>query len=163
MRLRDNAVAALLESLMHYTHESGVTKSRSGRTIATGPRDPALRDARVCYDHLAGERGVRLYESLHHKNYLIEKDGAVFLSRSGEKFITDFGIDLDALRQKRRPMCRACLDWSVRRSHLGGALGAALLASMENQHWLRRARESRIVTFSPLGVRKFDSYFRHDS
>ncbi|MGL4811544.1 MAG: ArsR/SmtB family transcription factor [Beijerinckiaceae bacterium] len=153
--LQDAQVAALLESMMRFS------ATRSADARRTGPRDPAMQAARVCYDHLAGERGVALYDGLLRTQCLHERDGAVALTPTGEQFIGDFGIDLRALRAKKRPLCRACLDWSARRSHLGGALGAAILARMESLHWLRRARDSRIVTFSPLGERKFRAVFEN--
>lgn len=153
--LRDASVAALLENLMNFQHQTPPPR--------TGPRDAALREARICYDHLAGERGVMLHDALRQKKYLLEKDHVLFLSRPGEIFTAEFGIDLEQLRAGRRPLCRACLDWSARRSHLGGALGAAIFARMEALRWFSRNPQGRAVTFSPLGARKFLDLFGPDS
>lgn len=152
--LRDGRVASLLENLLSLEPQM---------EPRTGPKDMALREARICYDHLAGERGVMLHDTLRRKKYLQEQDNVLFLSRSGEIFCTKFGLDLQGLRAGRRPLCRACLDWSARRSHLGGALGAAFFSRMESLRWLRRATGSRAVTFSPMGARKFLDLFGPDS
>jgi hypothetical protein len=106
----------MLEAIMGVAARTGQLRTRPG------PSDPAMRRARVCYDHLAGEIGVRLLDSLV-KSRRIARDGDVLrLMRHGESLMRDFGIDLDGLSDARRPLCRACLDWSMRRHHLGGAL-----------------------------------------
>lgn len=144
-RLFDAEVAAMLEGLMGMA-------SRRGPRRRIGPSDPALRLARVCYDHLAGERGVWLLAQLHDRKLLGGRDGCD-LSHDAESFFARFGIDIEALAKSRRPLCRPCLDWSERRHHLGGALGAAILDRIFANRWARRELDSRVVVFSASGER----------
>src|SRR6185436_19186872 len=97
------------------------------RRTRTGPAEPALRNARVCYDHLAGDMGVALFDGLIAQRVLARRDGELVLTQKGAAQMEAFGIDLDAATQTRRALCKECLDWSVRRSHLAGGLGTALL------------------------------------
>ncbi|MGL4242212.1 MAG: ArsR/SmtB family transcription factor [Beijerinckiaceae bacterium] len=143
-RLAGPEVADLLEGLMEVA-------TRHGPTHRIGPREQALRLARVCYDHLAGEVGIRLSDGLVAAGYLEWSDHAFRLTEAGRAFIRDFGIDLEALERQRRPVCRACLDWSMRRPHLGGALGAALFRRMQELGWLRRSEGSRAVRITHPG------------
>jgi DNA-binding transcriptional ArsR family regulator len=144
-RLADRDVATLLENLMGVAYRTGAVRLRAS------PREPALRKARVCYDHLAGDLGVLVYDSLEQRRLVRAGEDGVALTHSGRRFCRDIGIDLEALASRRRPLCRTCLDWSVRRPHLGGALGAALLGQCFRLGWARRARDSRVVHFSPAG------------
>jgi len=148
VRLADRGVAQLLESLMSMAQRS------VQRAVETGPRDPALRRARVCYDHLAGDTGVALYESLCRRGHLRAARGDVQVTRKGAAWFAELGVDVAALAQRRRALCRPCLDWSVRRHHLGGALGAALLQQFFVAGWARRARQSRVVVFTADGERR---------
>jgi len=118
-----------------------------------------MRKARVCYDHLAGELGVRLFESLVEQKRLVRHGDGVTLTSSGERFFEGFGIDLPALGA-RRITCRACLDWSVRRHHLAGALVAAILSDVYARRWARRDLITRAVHFTPSGERAFARVFR---
>ncbi|MEL6316769.1 MAG: winged helix-turn-helix domain-containing protein, partial [Pseudomonadota bacterium] len=114
-------VGAALEALMGLAAAAGHSRARPG------PKDPALRAARICYDHLAGEMGVRLYDGLLAQGALAEDGGgAPSLTPEGAARMRAFGVDPAPLARARRPLCRACLDWSSRRNHLAGALGAAL-------------------------------------
>ena len=152
-RLAGPEVAGLLESLMN------VAACTGARRVRPGPREPALRKARVCYDHLAGELGVRIYDSLVARR-LLRKTGAVIaLDDSGRRFFDGLGIAVDTLAHARRPLCRACLDWSMRRHHLAGALGAALLQYCLDLGWARRARDSRAVDFTPAGEQALNRHF----
>ena len=133
--------------------------SRAREVPRTGPRDAALRQARVCYDHLAGRRGVEMYEGLLAKGWLEERDGRPGLTAAGEGGLGALGIDMAALRAKRAPLCRDCLDWSERRTHLAGSVGRALLSVMEAAGWARRAPQGRAVRFTPEGERRFREAF----
>jgi DNA-binding transcriptional ArsR family regulator len=145
-RLADADVAHMLESLMDVAQRSGIVK------LQTGPSDAALRRARVCYDHFAGDVGVQLLAGMQRKNFLrVVGEGAELTAR-GEKLCAELSIDLKALAQSRRPLCRLCLDWSERRHHLAGALGAALLATFFTRGWARRKRDSRIVIVGTAGA-----------
>ena len=152
-RLADDDVARLLESLMGVAWRSGAVRVRSS------PREPALRQARVCYDHLAGEVGVRLYEGLVSRRMIRLQGEAVELTSVGTTTFAALGVDVALLAQRRRPLCRRCLDWSERRHHLGGSLGAALLQRMLALRWLHRAKDSRAVTVSPKGVAELRDRF----
>lgn len=124
-----------------------------------GPRDPALREARLCYNHLAGALGVRLYQSLSARGFLVHRPGGLDLSPDGRSFCLSFGVAEADLAPTRAPLCRDCLDWSERQSHLGGRLGRLLLSRMEAQDWLRRREGSRALVLTPTGSRAFDTAF----
>ena len=152
-RLADQDVAHLLESLMGVAFRTGAL-----RAIAS-PREPAMRRARVCYDHLAGEVGVGIYESLVRQRALVRRGGDLSLTAAGRRLFRELHIDTDELAGRKRAFCRACLDWSERRHHLAGALGAALLARIVELGWARRARDSRVVLLTPHGERALHKLF----
>jgi DNA-binding transcriptional ArsR family regulator len=143
--LADDDVGALLETMMGLAARRGLIRSKPG------PKDPALRKARVCYNHLAGELGVALYDGLIQSGAIEERDGEPVLTAQGRARLTGFGIDLAALENQRRPLCRSCLDWSARRSHLAGSLGQSLMTRFEALGWARRQSGSRVVTFTEAG------------
>ena len=146
-RLAGPDVATTIEGLLRLARRAGALLPR------TGPADPALRRARVCYDHFAGEIGVRLYDGWMQAGHIRMQDRALLLTESGERFCTRLGIDVASLRRLRRPLCLSCLDWSERRHHLAGALGAAILDYCTSRGWARRQRGSRVVSFSATGER----------
>jgi DNA-binding transcriptional ArsR family regulator len=152
-RLADRDVALLLESIMGVAYRSGAVRLR------LSPREPALRKARVCYDHLAGELGVLVFDGLQRRRLLRFVGGEVELTKQGKRFWWDIGVDTEILAQGRRALCRACLDWSARRHHLAGALGAALLNRCFEQGWARRAKGTRVVSFTPAGERSLREQF----
>jgi DNA-binding transcriptional ArsR family regulator len=151
-------VASVLESIM------GLAASKGHLRTRTGPKDPAMRAARVCYDHLAGDMAVRIFDSLQLRSFLtVSSDkGGLGLTKSGKDFMLGFGIDLDALAGSRRPLCRACLDWSERRNHLAGSLGAAILTRFQEEQWLRREPNSRVIHTSPNGELAMQKLFPTD-
>jgi DNA-binding transcriptional ArsR family regulator len=153
-RVTDEEVAHAIESLMGLAHAKG------GRRTRTGPRDPALRRARSCYSHLAGELGVALFNGLARRRWIELAGDDVGVSAAGRHAFTDFGIDLDALTAQRRPLCRPCLDWSERRHHLAGSLGVALLTRITDLKWARREKHSRIVRFTPQGEKALLNWLR---
>ena len=152
-RLTGPDVAVVLEGLMGLAARVGHLRTR------TGPKDPALRRARVCYDHLAGDLGVQMFDSLVRQRLVRDDQGLVSLSPRGERFVEAFGIDLASIGRTRRPLCKTCLDWSARRSHLAGALGSAMLARMYELKWASGEAGSRIVTFTRNGERQFQALF----
>ncbi|ASV86173.1 helix-turn-helix domain protein [Ochrobactrum quorumnocens] len=151
-RLSGVDVAQVLEGLMGLAQRTGAVRVR------TGPKDHALRKARICYDHLAGERGVEMLEASY-KLGLIGDASEPLLTDEGKSFFSCLGIDVDMLQKGKRPLCRHCLDWSERRNHLGGALGAALLKNFIDKGWARR-EEGRVIAFSPNGVQAFAKTFQ---
>ncbi len=155
--LANEEVASLLETLM------GLSADKEPLKIRTGPNDSAMCNARVCYNHLAGIKGIQLYDSLLSHKYLHHKNGNLILSKAGEDFIRDFGIDLDKLQASRSIMCKECLDWSERRSHLAGSLGRAFLNQFENLNWVKRDTKSRVIKFNSKGQRAFDLAFSLES
>ena len=151
--LSNPQVAAMLEAIM------GVADAVGPKRARPGPRDASMREARVCYDHLAGERAVAMLDRFLERRIVVRDGDAVALGESGRPFFEAVGIDLDAIRSPRRPLCRACLDWSVRRSHLAGALGAAILDKVVAEKWARREPGSRVVKFTPTGKAAFERAF----
>lgn len=152
LELASSDVAALVEQLMAL---SGATPLRH----KPGPKDAAMRHARVCYDHLAGATGVQLYQSLTQQGYLAHGAEGLTLSPPGVAFAQDFGLALHELRPGKPALCRDCLDWSMRKSHLAGRFGRALLVQMERKGWLKRAPASRAILFSASGQAAFDQAF----
>lgn len=148
-QLADAEVAELLESMMTITTPLG---------IETGPKDPHWRQARVCYDHLAGQMGVQLLDSLKQKTYIDDTYQSLIITEPGKAFFAELGLDTTTL-PKRRPLCRHCLDWSERRHHLAGSLGAWLLGFIRAQHWVSQQHDSRILIFSDKGREKFTHLF----
>lgn len=129
-----------------------VAASGPKRHHPIGPRDEALRTARTCYDHLAGKLALALADELCKRGHLTLTDGAGFVSAEGERFFAGFGIDLATLNgTSKRPLCRTCLDWSERRPHIAGKLGAALLDRLLELKWVERVPDSRALRITVLG------------
>ena len=152
-RLAGRDVADMLETMMGVAARAGHMRTRPG------PADPALRRARVCYDHLAGEMGVALFDGLAGTGRIALHGDECRLTRKGKTFAGSFGIDLESLAAERRPTCKPCLDWSMRKSHLAGALGAAILARIYDLGWARRQRGTRAVIFTSTGEVKLARLF----
>ena len=146
-------VAGVIEALTGLAARTGHTRVR------TGPKEPALRRARVCYDHLAGELAVSMLEHLVARGFVVENGDKLSLTPTGETFMAALGLDLPALSHARRPLCKGCLDWSVRRTHLAGALGAALLDRFYGLGWAAREPGTRLVSFTPRGLEAFREIF----
>lgn len=155
-RLADHQVAAMLESI------SGVAEAVGPKRVRPGPRDASMREARVCYDHLAGERAVEMFDGFVARGIVMADGEALELGSNGQSFFEAVGIDTARLRDQRRPMCRSCLDWSVRRTHLAGTLGAAILNKIIAEKWARREKDSRVVRFTPPGRIAFQKAFLAD-
>jgi DNA-binding transcriptional ArsR family regulator len=149
-------VAAVLEGLESLAARAGHMRVR------TGPKDPALRRARVCYDHLAGDLGVQMLDSMRKQRLVRQSKQAIELTAEGKRFMAKaLQIDADMLAHPRRPVCKACLDWSERRHHLAGTLGAALMTRFTELKWAARDATpgSRVVNFSRNGERRFAALF----
>jgi DNA-binding transcriptional ArsR family regulator len=149
--IANDEVGAVLEALMGLAARSGHLRTR------TGPKDAALRKARVCYNHLAGDMGTRLYDSMLRRNLLISCDSDLRLTPAGVAFSSDFGINIDQLSKAKAPLCKDCLDWSERRSHLAGSLGRAMLTQFETLGWAARDKDTRVVRFSQKGEAAFEA------
>lgn len=162
-RLASPEVAKMLESIM--TVAAGAGPSAPARRVVPGPRDQAMRYARTCYDHLAGNLAVRLADSMVARGQLTLSGDQAELSQKGMHFVQGLGIDLDtealqaAQRKGGRAFCRPCLDWSERRPHLAGAVGALLCTHSLSQGWLRRIAGSRALSLTPAGKTAFEDAF----
>ncbi len=154
--LADDEVAALIETML------GVVRGRS--RMQTSTPDP-LRHARTCYHHAAGEFAVDLLDRILARGWLEPIHDGYQLSTHGKVAFARIGLDESALREaarSRRWFARPCLDWSERRSHLGGALGAALLATMIEKRWVVRELDSRALQIPPRGQRAIEDWLSHD-
>jgi DNA-binding transcriptional ArsR family regulator len=152
-RLASPAVARMIESIMQVAFDGIETR----HSLATGPRDAALRLARTCYDHLAGRLGVAIADALVKEGHvMLSTDGGLVTDR-GMQLLAQVGVDVDSLHTGRSGrggvLCRPCLDWSERRPHLAGALGAALCVLSLQQDWVRRRTGTRAVLITPKGHR----------
>ena len=155
-RLADPDVAGVLEGLAALAARAGHMRVR------TGPKDPALRHARVCYDHLAGDLGVQMLDSMKKQRLLRQRKHDIELTTEGEHFLArTLQISAESLAHPRRPKCKACLDWSERRHHLAGTLGAALMTRFTELKWAARDATpgSRVVNFTRNGEARFAALF----
>lgn len=151
-RLASPDVAIAIEGMMPLAAKAGHLRVRPG------PREPELRHARSCYDHLAGNLAVRIFDDLI-ANHLLDKRGDTLnVTQRGKRFFAKREIDIDVLERSRRSLCRACLDWSERRSHLSGALGAAIFDGILSRKWAARDRRSRVVRFAKGGENKITAW-----
>lgn len=166
-RIASPEVGELIEALARLAGPAPV------RSLRQGTRAAAVRNARTCYDHLAGRLGTSLMEALLAKGWLTGGDGLFsngdrlsapgsevdyHLTPTGHEALSELGIDFSAL-PRRRPLIRYCVDWSEQRHHLAGSLGAALCAHMFELGWLRRARRGRAVLVTPEGEEGLDAIF----
>ncbi len=153
-RLSSPAVARMLEGISAVVATEGPQRYRPASRI-----DEALRRARLCYDHLAGRLGVALCEALTKREcVLLSEDGGV-VTEAGQRFFIDLRIDLGQLQRRRLLFCRPCLDWSERRHHLAGSLGAALAARCFELGWIEPIRDSRAVAVTRQGREGLASRF----
>ena len=149
-RLASPSVAQLLEAMLAVATE---------RTPPSWRGDPALRLARTCYDHLAGQLGVALTETMQAGGHLVLGADGGEVTASGAGFLAQFGIETARVATGRRRFCRACMDWSERRPHLAGSLGAALAERCFARGWLARRPDKRAVTITPAGAEGFAATF----
>ena len=130
-----------------------------GRFSAHASSDEKLRYARTCYDHIAGLLSVGLAERLAKREFVILGDEAGEVTPAGADFLSKLGVDLSRARAKRRVFCRPCVDWTERRPHIGGAVGAALANRCFELKWIERVRDSRALTITPAGRRALMEVF----
>jgi DNA-binding transcriptional ArsR family regulator len=151
-RLANPAVASMLESIMNV---AAMTPPR----LRPPRMDPAMRDARLCYDHCAGHLGVGLADALTARGYIELGDDGGVVTLPGTKFFLDFGIDIEALRNHRRLFCKPCLDWSERRPHIAGMVGAEMAKRMFDLGWIARVRDTRTLRITPAGAKGLRDVF----
>lgn len=158
--LASPAVARMMESIMQVASEAAASR----KPVVVGPKDAALRAARTCYDHLAGRLGVDLAEAMVAGGHVELASDAGVMTESGVALLGRLGIDVESLtaRPDKRGvklLCRPCLDWSERRPHLAGAIGAAICAHCFDRGWIRRSDGTRAVTITPKGQQAFREVF----
>jgi DNA-binding transcriptional ArsR family regulator len=144
-RLASPQIADILKSLLVITNRPNAPEPRFG------PRPTAMRHARMCYDHMAGTLGIGVVDSLTRSGALVENGDDFELTSTGEQFLTDFGVDVTAARRRRRHFARTCIDWSERRPHLAGALGAAIADRFFELNWIHRELAGRTLHITPAG------------
>jgi DNA-binding transcriptional ArsR family regulator len=148
-RLASPTVAQMLEGIM--------LVAAGPKPPISGPRDHVMRHARTCYDHLAGWLAVAIADNLvAHGHIELSPDGAA-LTESGTAFLNRLGIPLEPT--EGRTFCRPCLDWSERRPHIAGTVGAALCRHCFDRNWIRRVRDTRAVSITPAGQTAFRTQF----
>ncbi len=150
-RIASGQVATLLESIMQIA-----SRDRSaGRTLVTGPKDESLRRARTCYDHLAGRLGVAIARRLADDQAIVLESETGWLTDKAETSLRKLGLalpDADSTGPKSsRPLCRPCMDWSERRFHVAGQLGAIVCAQCLSRGWVTQTSRSRALEIPPPG------------
>jgi DNA-binding transcriptional ArsR family regulator len=151
-----NAVADAIEALLLLAPPDRVTSLRAA------VRGQNLRRARMCYDHLAGTVGVALTEALAERGALVEEDGGYAVTANAPAVLAPIGVQVDRLDRLRRPLARRCMDWSERRHHLAGSLGAAVTSRLIEMGWLRLPEASRIVRVTAEGRRGLGEWLQVD-
>ncbi|AYM74774.1 transcriptional regulator [Janthinobacterium agaricidamnosum] len=166
-RLRDDGLLSMLAQGKHRYYRlasTEVARALEALLVVAGvpatPFTPStpdrLRHARTCYDHMAGTVAVAMHDQLHAQGWLLDDggEGEYCLSEAGAAGMAALGIDVPQLQRQRRRFACACLDWSERRAHLGGALGAALLQLALRRRWAERELDSRALRLTPDGERR---------
>lgn len=152
-RLASPEIADVLHALM------SVAAAGPARHRPPGPRDAALRLARTCYDHMAGRLAVAVADALQVRGHVAFSEGAALVTDEGRRFFCDFGLEIEGAGPSRRALCRACLDWSERRPHIAGRLGAALLDRVLRLGWVARVPDGRALGITRAGERGFAAAF----
>jgi DNA-binding transcriptional ArsR family regulator len=148
-RLAGPQVARMLESIMNVAIDGPPRFQPKSRL------DDEMRHARTCYDHFAGVLGVGIADAMTAREFVVLGDEAGEVTPSGMEFLSKLGVDLSHARSKRRVFCRPCLDWTERRSHIGGAIGAAFTKRCFELKWVERIRDGRALTITAVGRRGF--------
>ncbi len=157
--LANEEVAEVLERLIGLAARAGHVP------LVTGPKEAAMRTARSCYDHLAGPLAVAFYENAVQQGWIDQQVSQGCLSRTvqlteqGSTQLQSLGLPIDRLQQSKRVLCRACMDWSERKNHMAGALGAELLKFCIVKQWAAQDKGSRVVSFNPAGETAFRNAF----
>ncbi|KAF2325795.1 winged helix-turn-helix transcriptional regulator [Flavobacterium daemonense] len=121
---------------------------------------PPIKFCRTCYDHLTGKIGVAVTDSLLEQEIIVEKNNAFEISKEGEKWFSDLGINLEEAQKQKRIFLKPCLDWSERRNHIAGSVGTLLFNKMINEDWLRKTENSRAIIVTGKGEAALLKYFK---
>ncbi|MGG4213447.1 winged helix-turn-helix domain-containing protein [Paenibacillus sp. FSL L8-0638] len=151
--IQDPEVARVMESFLSIAPPVPI------KSFKQASENEAIRLARTCYDHVAGQLGVQLMNFFMQKGILSEDQDGLHITDQGETFFTDFQIDLTKTRQKRRSFSHKCLDWSERRHHLAGALGSAILDRLFELNWIERLPTTRAIRITAEGKGGFKEIF----
>ena len=152
-RLASPAVADMIDGI------AAVALQKRPRYRPLSGQSRALSEARICYDHLAGRLSVDLTDALVAREYIVLEDEGAQITTAGNGFFTRFGLELPALRATRRRSCRLCFDWTERRPHIAGAVGAALTRRYFDLGWMERMPRSQAVAVTLSGRRGFQKTF----
>ncbi|WP_127924238.1 MULTISPECIES: winged helix-turn-helix domain-containing protein [unclassified Pseudoalteromonas] len=152
-QLMNASIAQLLENLLN------ISVNLAPEQVSTGPNDIRLKQARICYDHLAGELGVEIYDALKQQAFIIDNGSETLLTDLGKEFFSSIGFDLSQIKKSKRPICKSCLDWSERRNHLAGILGQWMLNDMFDKGWLERALDSRVINVSNAALNRIKYHY----
>lgn len=154
-KLFDKQVANALEGLVFLTTQ----KKKEKNSVNTTSQKIGIKYARSCYDHLAGYLGVRLQEGLSKQGFIQNKQDQFHCTEKGELKFSELGIEVNELKDLKRKFAYPCLDWSERKHHIGGALGAALLKHMLANDWLRKRKQTRELILTPKGSIELEKNF----
>jgi len=152
-RLASPLVGRMLEGIM------AVAEAGPARYRPHWKGGETLRTARTCYDHLAGRLAVAITDNLVEREHVVLAEDGGEVTAAGLAFLTEFGIDLGGVTKRRRAFCKPCLDWSERRPHLAGTIGAGLAARTFELGWIERIKDSRAVAITEVGCRGFREVF----
>jgi hypothetical protein len=144
-------VSTIQRSGLEVRHLESARALRAHASLRAASAAERLRQGRTCYDHLAGRLGVGITDALLARRALRRSDGGFEVSGSGERLLGRIGVDVDAARERRRAFALACLDWTERRSHLAGALGAELCDRLFELGWVERSGSDRGVGLTEAG------------
>jgi DNA-binding transcriptional ArsR family regulator len=146
-RLADRNIAEAIEAIL------AIAPQRRSRSLRESRHGEAIRHARTCYDHLAGELGIALTDSLEHQRLIGVHNDGFPLTPAGHERLSGLGIDIEQIQSRSRALTRPCLDWTERRPHLAGSLAAALATRLLELDWIRRRTDTRAVTVTDAGRR----------
>ncbi|ASZ18579.1 MULTISPECIES: helix-turn-helix transcriptional regulator [Bacillus] len=155
-RIFNSEISKILESFLVISPQEKI------KPLRQSSQSSEFRYARTCYNHLGGKLGVAITNSLLDKGYLIKNDLYFHITKTGQEFFKELGIDINKITQKQRIFAKACLDCSEREHHLAGSLGNALLEKFLQLNWIQRVPKSRAIKLTPNGTKKFEQMFSID-
>ena len=153
-RFSNKEVAYAVEAMANLIPKSEISAKKKTENY------PPIKYCRTCYDHLAGKIGVALAESLLEQKIIIEKNNTFEITSEGEKWFSDFGVNIGEAKKQKRIFLKPCLDWSERRYHIAGSVGTLLLNKMLEQDWIRRTANSRVIIITGKGEKEMLKSFK---
>ncbi|WP_394773330.1 ArsR/SmtB family transcription factor [Flavobacterium sp.] len=153
-RFSNKEVAYVVEAMANLIPKPEIASKKKSENY------PPIKYCRTCYDHLAGKIGVALTDSLLEQKIIIENNSTFEISSEGEKWFSDFGINIEDAQKQKRIFLKPCLDWSERRNHIAGSIGTLLLNKMLNEDWIRRTANSRAIVITGKGEKEMLKYFK---